>query len=68
VLGALIGTAVAYLAVVAFSWHDLLNGPVSIFPAADLLLVLVGLPLLATVIGWVFAGRQPSAMARQPLE
>jgi putative ABC transport system permease protein len=34
----------------------------------DLLLVLIGLPLLATVVGWLFAGRQPSAIARQPLE
>ena len=68
VLAALIGTAVAYLAVVAFSWHDLLIGPVSLFPVTDLLLVLLGLPLLAAAVGWVFAGRQPSAIDRQPLE
>ena len=68
VLAAVIGTAVAYLAVVVFSWHDLLNGPVSIFPVTDLLLVLFGLPLLATAVGWIFAGRQPSAIGRQPLE
>lgn len=68
VLAALIGTAVAYLAVIAFSWHDLLSGPVSIFPVTDLLLVLLGLPLLATAVGWVFAGRQPAAIAHQPLE
>jgi putative ABC transport system permease protein len=68
VLAALIGTAVAYLAVVAFSWHHLLSGPVSIFPVIDLLLVLLGLPLLAAVVGWVFAGRQPSAIDRRPLE
>jgi putative ABC transport system permease protein len=68
VLAALIGTAVAYLAVVAFSWHVLLSGPVSIFPVPDLLIVLLGLPLLATAVGWVFAGRQPSAIDRQPLE
>jgi hypothetical protein len=40
----------------------------SIFPATDLPLVLIGLPLLATIVGWVFAGRQPSAVARQPPE
>jgi hypothetical protein len=34
----------------------------------DLLLVLLGLPLLAAAVGWVFAGRQPSAIDRQPLE
>jgi hypothetical protein len=34
----------------------------------DLLLVLVGLPLAATVGGWLFAGRQPPAIARRPDE
>lgn len=67
-LGALIGTVTAYLAVIAFSWHDLLTGDVSMLPGLDLLLVLLGLPLLATAAGWVFAGRQPPAFARQPLE
>jgi len=34
----------------------------------DLLLILVGLPLIAAVGGWLLAGRPPPAISRQPLE
>ncbi|HTS99195.1 MAG TPA: FtsX-like permease family protein [Streptosporangiaceae bacterium] len=67
-LGALLGTAVAYLAVFAYTWHEVILGEASLFPGPDLLLVLVGLPLLAAAGGWLFAGRQPPAIAHQPLE
>jgi putative ABC transport system permease protein len=67
-LGALLGTVVAYLAVFAFSWHDVLTGEASLFPGVDLLLVLIGLPVLAAAGGWLFAGRQPPAIAHQPIE
>jgi putative ABC transport system permease protein len=67
-LAAVLGTAIAYLAVIAYSWHDLLTGNASLLPRADLLLVLVGLPVAAAAGGWLFAGRQPPAIARQPLE
>jgi len=68
-LGALLGTVVAYLAVFAYSWHDVLIGEANLFPGPGLLLlVLVGLPLLAAGGGWLFAGRQPPAVARQPFE
>jgi len=67
-LGAVLGTAIAYLAVLAYSWRDLVAGHASLLPVLDLLLVLVGLPVAATVGGWLFAGRQPSAIAHQPLE
>jgi len=36
-------------------------------PVAILLVIIVGLPLLATAAGWVLAGRQPLGMARQPI-
>ncbi len=67
-LGAVLGTAIAYLAVIAYSWHDLLTGDASLLPWFDLLLVLVGLPVAAAAGGWLFAGRQPPAIAHQPLE
>jgi len=66
-LGALLGTAVAYLAVTAWA-HSSLGTTLSPVPAADLIAVLVGLPLAATIGGWLLAGRQPPAIARQPLE
>jgi putative ABC transport system permease protein len=68
-LGALLGTVVAYLAVFAYSWHAVLIGEADLSPGLDLLLlVLIGLPVLAAAGGWLFAGRQPPAIARQPLE
>ncbi len=33
-----------------------------------LLILLVGLPLAAAVSGWLLAGREPEAIARQPLD
>jgi putative ABC transport system permease protein len=33
-----------------------------------LALILIGLPLVATAGGWLFAGRQPQAIARRPIE
>jgi putative ABC transport system permease protein len=66
-LGGILGTAVAYLATAAF-FRSQLSERMAHPPTIDLLLILVGLPILATVGGWVFGGRQPSAIARQPLE
>jgi len=37
-------------------------------PLADVLILLLGLPLIAAASGWLFAGREPSAVARQPIE
>jgi hypothetical protein len=35
---------------------------------ANLLVILVGMPLAATVLGWLLAGRDPAGIGRQPLE
>jgi putative ABC transport system permease protein len=67
-LGALAGTFAAYLAVLAGSWHQLLAGHVSPLPWLDLAAVLVGLPVVAAAGGWLLAGREPDAIAHQPLE
>ena len=37
-------------------------------PLQNLFLILVGMPLVAAGIGWLFAGREPAAMAHQPLD
>jgi putative ABC transport system permease protein len=65
-LGALLGTTGAYLALVA--WHRTNLGTLSNVPVASLLVILIGLPLVATTAGWLLAGRQPPAIARQPIE
>ena len=66
-LGALLGTAVAYAATVAL-FRSQLSERMSHVPVLDLLLILVVLPVIATVGGWLFAGREPPVIARQPIE
>jgi putative ABC transport system permease protein len=64
-LGGILGTATAYLALIAWHWHDIsyLNKP----PYPDLAALLLGLPVLAAAGAWVF-GRTPKTLARRPLE
>ena len=66
VLGAVLGTAGAYAAMVAW-YHDHLH-PLSQPPAVNLAVILVGLPVVAAAAGYLLAGRQPPVIARQPLE
>ena len=68
--GAVLGTVAAYAAVVGYSWDNKLDGlsELTSVPTTNLLLILVGMPLLAAVAGWLLAGREPDAMARQPIE
>ena len=65
-LGALTGTAIAYLT--AISWFGHASVIAATAPASELAVILAGLPLAAAIGGWLFAGRQPPAIARQPLE
>jgi putative ABC transport system permease protein len=65
-LGALLGTAGAYVAFVAW-FHNQLH-LLSHVPVVDLAGIILGLPALAAVGGWLLAGREPPAIARQPLE
>ncbi|MGH8960370.1 MAG: hypothetical protein ACRDWT_04075 [Jatrophihabitantaceae bacterium] len=66
-LGAVLGTAVAYLATAAFFRGQLIER-MSNIPALDLLLILIGLPVAAAAGGWLFAGREPELIAHQPIE
>jgi putative ABC transport system permease protein len=65
-LGGLLGTAGAYVALLA--WHRSNLSPLSNVPGVDLVLIMVGLPVIATLGGWLLAGREPPGVARQPLE
>ena len=56
-LGALLGTAGAYAALLA--WHRSNLHPLTHVPVANLVIILVGLPLIATAAGWLLAGREP---------
>jgi putative ABC transport system permease protein len=68
--GAVLGTAAAYVAAIAWFRSSQLQSLAALttFPVTNLLVILVGLPLAAAVGGWLLAGRQPRALAQQPLE
>jgi putative ABC transport system permease protein len=68
--GAVLGTVAAYVAAVGYAWDNPLDGlsELSNVPTTQLLFILVGMPVVAAVVGWLMAGREPSAISRQPLE
>ena len=65
-LGAILGVAGAYLAMLAM-YHDDLDYLTNV-PFLYLGLAVVGVPLVAAAAGWVLAGREPSAVARPAIE
>jgi putative ABC transport system permease protein len=65
-LGVVLGTTGAYLALLAGYHNDL--SALGRVPVGHLTVTLVGLPLTAAAAGWLLAGREPPALARQPLE
>jgi putative ABC transport system permease protein len=66
-LGAVLGTLAAAIAGAAWA-RSSLSVTFGDVPAADLLALLVGLPVVAAVGGWLLAGRQPAIISRQPVE
>jgi putative ABC transport system permease protein len=70
-LGAVLGTFAGYVGVIGWIRDNSLNGGISSLgnvPIQNLLVILVGMPLVAAAAGWVLGGRQPAAMAQQPIE
>ncbi len=65
-LGALLGSATAYLALAAGHLSDL--GSLNRVPVLYLAITILGVPVAATLTGWILAGRQPPSIARQMLE
>jgi len=68
-LGAVLGTLAGYIGVIGWLRANSLHGGLSSLgdvPVANLLTIVVGLPLVAAAAGWLLAGRQPAAMSRQP--
>ena len=65
-LGALLGSGAAYLALAAGHRSDI--GVLSQAPVLDLALTIVGVPAGAALAGWILAGRRPPSVARQPLD
>jgi len=65
-LGAILGMAFALAASVVWA-HASLSALFGDVPLTDVLILLLGLPLLAAAGGWLLAGREPEVIARQPL-
>ncbi len=68
--GAVLGTVAAYVGAIGYAWDNPLDGlsELSSVPVGNLLFILVGMPVIAAVVGWLMAGREPPAISRQPLE
>ncbi len=67
---AVLGTVAAYVAAIGYDSDNPLDGlsGLSNVPTMNLLFILVGMPTIAAVVGWLLAGREPPSIARQPLE
>jgi putative ABC transport system permease protein len=67
--GAVVGIIGGYLAAIGFASGSQLDGLSSLtsIPVTNLLVIGVGMPLIAVVLGWLLAGRDPSGIARQSL-
>ena len=66
-LGAALGVVGGSLAVLAWAHADLTTTFGNV-PWRDIGLLVIGMPLIGGVAGWLLGGRQPSAVSRQPLE
>jgi putative ABC transport system permease protein len=69
ILGAVLGTVAGYVAAIGFfrgSGDSI--GSLHAIPTVNLLIILVGLPVVAAVAGWLFSGRQPASITHQPIE
>ena len=68
--GAAFGVAGGYLGMIAYSARNSLDTLSSLesIPVRNLLVVLIGLPLLAAVVGWLAAGREPRGLDRRPVD
>ncbi len=64
-LGALLGTGAAYLALAAGHRSDI--GVLGQVPVLDLAITIIGVPAAAALAGWVLAGRKPP-VTRQALD
>jgi putative ABC transport system permease protein len=69
-IGAIVGTAAAYLAMIGFSRTSALDGISSLasVPLANLVLILVAMPVVAALIGWISAWRDPKGLSRSVVQ
>jgi putative ABC transport system permease protein len=66
-LGAILGMAFAVTASLVWA-HGSLSALFGDVPLTDVMILLIGLPLVGAAGGWLLAGREPAVIARQPLD
>ena len=62
-LGAILGVGVAYLVAAAVLDEDV--GLLKRVPVIELMVTLVGVPLIAAAAGWLLSGREPRSLTRE---
>ena len=71
-LGALLGTVAAYVGLAGWFRTNSLEGGVSDIidhiPWSNLLLIVIVMPIVATIVGWLLAGREPTGLSTRPME
>ncbi len=71
-LGALLGTVAAYVGLAGWFHTNALEGGLSDIidhvPWNNLFLIVVAMPVVAVIVGWVLAGRDPTAISSRPME
>jgi len=67
--GAILGVLAAYVGAIGYSWVNPLDGlsELANIPLANLLVLLIGMPVAAAAVGWLLAGREPAGLNRQPM-
>jgi putative ABC transport system permease protein len=71
-LGAVLGTAAAYVGLFGWFRSNAQEGGVSDIinhvPWNNLFFIVIAMPLVATLIGWLLAGREPRGIGSRPME
>jgi putative ABC transport system permease protein len=71
-LGALLGTVAAYVGLAGWFHTNALEGGVSDIidhiPWNNLFLIVIAMPVVAALVGWVLAGRDPTGISTRPME
>jgi putative ABC transport system permease protein len=71
-LGALLGTVAAYIGLFGWFRSNAREGGVSDIihhvPWNNLFFILIAMPVVATLVGWVLAGREPAGIASRPMD
>jgi putative ABC transport system permease protein len=71
-LGALLGTIAAYVGLAGWFRSNSLEGGLSDIidhiPWGNLFLIVIAMPVVASLIGWVLAGRDPTGISSRPME